>query len=102
MFYSYSLLFSFVGDSRMPFVFIYVYWCPTRLPYQMMLVSCRVVRVACGAGTVDLSGAHELIPSFYWDSCCPIFSFLCNVLLIVICTLSFGHCVVCSPAIYGF
>jgi len=24
----------------MLFVFINVYWCPTRLPYQMMFVSC--------------------------------------------------------------
>jgi hypothetical protein len=43
-------------------------------------------------------------PVFLWGSCCSIFSFLCNVLQIIVCTfvfLSFYHCIVCS-SIYVF
>ena len=39
-------------------------------------------------------------PRFLVGSCCLIFSFLCNVLLIIVCTLSlFGRCIVCSSSI---
>jgi hypothetical protein len=41
-------------------------------------------------------------PRFLVGSCCLIFSFLCNVLLIIVCNLSlFGRCIVCSSSIYG-
>ena len=36
-----------------------------------------------------------------WGSCCSIFSFMCNVIQIVVCPFSFGYCVVC-PLIYRF
>ena len=41
--------------------FIYVYWCPTRFPYQMVLVSFNndTTGVTCGAGTVYPFGVHE-------------------------------------------
>jgi hypothetical protein len=40
----------------MDFVFIYnAYWCPTRFPYQMILVSVT----NNGEGTVNTSGAPE-------------------------------------------
>ena len=42
------------------------------------------------------SGAPEFTPSILWCLCCSIFSFMCNVLQIVVCPFSFGHCVVCS------
>jgi len=34
-------------------------------------------------------------------SCFSVVSFLCNILKIIVCPLSFGHCVV-WPSIYGF
>ena len=37
-----------------------------------------------GAGTPDPSGALVFTPGFYWGSCCPKFSFLCNVLYIIV------------------
>ena len=43
--------------------------------------------------------------SEHLSTCCSIFSFLCNVLKIVLsfCPFSFGYCVVvCSPSIYHF
>jgi len=43
----------------MLFVFIYVYWYPTRFPYQMMLVlfSSNTTDVTRGTGTANPSGA---------------------------------------------
>jgi hypothetical protein len=38
-----------------------------------------------GAGTAYSSGAPEFIPASYWDSNFSIFSFLCIVLVIVVC-----------------
>jgi type III secretory pathway component EscS len=54
----------------MLYVFIYVHWCPTRFPYQMMFVSFNSNRtgVTCGAGTANPSGAPEFI-RFLWGSC---------------------------------
>ena len=45
----------------MLFAFIYVYWCPTQFPYQMMFVSSNrnTAGVTCGAGTTNPSGAQE-------------------------------------------
>ena len=40
--------------------------------------------------------AREFTLGLSWDSCCSIFRFLCCVLYIIVCTFSFGHCVVCS------
>jgi len=47
----------------MLFVFINVYWCPTRFPYQMMFVSFNynTTGISCGAGTANPSGAPEII-----------------------------------------
>jgi hypothetical protein len=46
--------------------------------------------------------AHEFTPGFKWGSCYSVISFQCNVLYIVVCTFSFGHCVVCPSLIYGY
>jgi hypothetical protein len=35
--------------------------------------------VTCGAGSSSLSGIPEFTTGFYWELCCSIFSFLCNV-----------------------
>jgi len=50
----------------MLFVFIFIYWCPTRSPYQMMLVSfnSNTTGVTCGAGTAHPSGAPEFTTGF--------------------------------------
>ena len=42
--------------------------------------------------------------SYLWGSCYSIFSFICMFcrLLFVLLYFFFGHCVVCSPSIYGF
>jgi hypothetical protein len=56
-----------------------------------------------GAGTAYHFRAPEFTLCFYWDSCCSIFSFLCSLLWIIVCTyLSFGHCIVLPSLIYGF
>ena len=44
-------------------------------------------------------GGPEFTPVFLWGSYCSIFSLLCSVLYIVVC--SFAHCVVCHSSIYG-
>jgi len=40
--------------------------------------------------TAYTSEAHEFITGALWCSCCSIFSFLCNVLHIIVCPYSFG------------
>ena len=56
-----------------------------------------------GSGTTHRSGVHGFIPDFYCGSCCTIFSFLCNVLKIIVgsFSFSFSHCVVCPSSMYG-
>ena len=56
----------------------------------------------CGVKTPYPSGASELIPGFYWGSCCPVYSVPCNVLQIVVCPVLFlfGHCVVCPSNLW--
>jgi len=48
----------------MLFVFIYIYWCPTSFPYQMMFVSynSNTTGVTGGAGTTYPPGTANLIP----------------------------------------
>ena len=50
----------------MSIVFIYVFWCPTRFLYQMMLVSCTssTMGATCGAETANPCGAHDFTPAF--------------------------------------
>ena len=85
----------------MLFVFICIYWYSTRFPYQLMFVLC-ISKTTGEAGTANPYGASEFIPGFNGSSCCSIFSFWCNVLLIVVCPFLFGHCVVVYPSSYGF
>ena len=87
----------------MLFVFIYAYWCSTRFPYQMMLVSfiINTMVVTYGAGTVGLSGAPAFTPGFVWGWCCSILRWFVDRCL-SFCLFSFGHCVVCPSSIYGF
>ena len=68
----------------MLFVFIYVYWCSTRFPCQMMFVSINnnMTVVTSGAGTNNTSGALD----FKWCSFCSVFSFPCSVLYIIVCS----------------
>ena len=70
------------------FVLIYVYWCPTRFLYQMMLVSFNgnTTGDTRGAGTANPSGSPVFVhPRFLWGSCWSIFSFLWSVFLIIVC-----------------
>jgi hypothetical protein len=46
---------------------------------------------------------NRFFKSFFWGgSCFPIFSFLFNVLYIVVCPFSFGHCIICPSSICVF
>ena len=47
-------------------VFSYVYWCPTRFPYQLMFMSLNsnMRGVTCGAGTANPFGELEFTPGF--------------------------------------
>ena len=46
------------------FPFIYAYWCPTRFPYQMMLMSFNSNTVVgnCSEGAAYPSGSHGFTP----------------------------------------
>ena len=64
--------------------------------------TCKICST-CAAGTVYLSGAPELSPSFCWGgSSCSILSFLWSVLQIIASPFSFGHWIVCPYSIYGY
>jgi len=53
-------------DILMFFVFIYVSWCQTRFPYNMMFVSynSNTTGVTCGTGTAYRSGVPQFTPGF--------------------------------------
>jgi len=50
----------------MLFVFIYVFWFPTLILYQMMFVSFNsfITGTTSGAGTIHTDGSHEFTPGF--------------------------------------
>ena len=79
-------------------VFIYVYWCSTRFPYQMMFVSfnSNTPGATSGTGTTYPSGAPELTPGFIWGVCVAQSVVFCVVLffrsLLSFCPFYFGHC----------
>ena len=84
----------------MVFTYIYVYWCPSRFPYQMMfvLVISNTAGVACRAGYPYLSS-----PQVFSGVCVArtlVFSEIFCILLFVLFT--FCHCTVCSSSIYDF
>ena len=79
------------------FVFIYVYWYPSRFPCVLKFVSFNINKtgVTSWSGTVIPSGAPEFNHGFHRSSCYSILSFLCSVLY-SFCPFSFGHSVVVS------
>jgi hypothetical protein len=48
-------------------VFIYVYWCPTPFPYQMMFIlfNSYTGSATSGTGSTDPSGTSEFTTGFY-------------------------------------
>lgn len=66
----------------MVIIFINVYWCPSRFPYQMILVSSNsnTMGVTIIAGTVCPSRAPEFIPVFLWGRVAKILFFTLSVL----------------------
>ena len=89
----------FVGGSVlfMSIVFIYVFWCATRLPNKMMFVSFNssTTGATCGAETANPCEAHEFSPVFSGVrvSRSSVFCIMfCRSLFVL---FLFGHCVVC-------
>ena len=76
--------------------FLTQYWCPTTFPYQIMLMSFNyhTTGVTSGARTANTSGALEFFLGFKRGLCWTIFSSLGNVVYIIVCSFSFGHCIV--------
>ena len=60
-------------------------------PFQYLMEPSNLFEHKLRAGTAYPSGAHGFIPCFQRSSCYQIFSFLCNVLQIVVCPFSFSH-----------
>ena len=89
----------FVGGSVlfMSIVFIYVFWCATRLPNKMMFVSfsSSTTGATCGAETANPCEAYEFSPAFSGVrvSRSSVFCIMfCRSLFVL---FLFGHCVVC-------
>ena len=74
------------------------------MTYHQVWNKINTTGVTSRAGTAYLFGAPEFTHGFWWGSSYLIFSFVCMFLhrCLSFCTFSFGHCVVCSPSIYGF
>ena len=89
------------------FVFIYLYWYPTRFPYQMMFVLFNSSKTGATnwAGTAYLPGAPELSPIFLGlvflnlQTFCVVFSrsLFCSCWL-----FPFVYCIGCSLKNFGF
>ena len=58
--------------------------------------------MTCGAGTAFLSVTPEFIPCFWWGLCCQIFSFLCSVLQIVVCSFVLWFWPLCCLSFFEF
>ena len=61
--------------------------------------------LTCGAGSAYPPGAPEIIPSFWWGSCCLFFSFLCCFMCTNVCIFVFfifSHDIVSLFSIYEF
>ena len=73
----------------MLFLFIYLYWCPTRFQCQMMFLSyyrkTRNVTSITKTSYTTPPGAPEFTTCSLQSSCCSIFSHLCSVLYITVC-----------------
>ena len=74
-----------------------------------IILYCYTIGATREAGTISPSRESEFNPTrstsgFQWCWYRSIFSFLCNVLQIIVCpfVLFFGHCIVCPSTIYGF
>ena len=77
----------------MLYIFIYVHQCPTRFQYQ---ITCTFVSFK--SNTIILAeNLSSFTPGFHWGSCCSIFSFLCNVLQMVVCLCLFLWPLCCLP-----
>ena len=72
-------------------IFIYRSSCMT---YHWICIKSNTMGVTCGAEPAYSAAESEFTPGFQLCSCCSIFSFLCNVLQIVVC-----HFVFCLFAI---
>jgi hypothetical protein len=55
-----------------------------------------------GEGTAYTSGAPVFTPGIQWGSCYSIFSFMCNVLLIVVCPLSLFIWALCCLSFFDW
>jgi hypothetical protein len=69
---------------------------------HLLVTPFNTMGFTCWARNAYPSGTHEYTSGFQSESCCLILSFLCNVLYIIVCTFSVGHCNECPPSIYGF
>ena len=71
--------------------------CELILITRRYISNLRQTVATSGGGTVQPSRAHKFTNGFQLGSCCSIFSFMCSVLEIVVCSFVFffGHCIVC-------
>ena len=85
----------------MLFVFIYVYWCPTRFPYQMMfvLLNSNSTGANSGAGTAYTFPKHPTSTP-YFSEVHVAWSLIFSAVMVDYCS-SFCHCIIC-PSIYNF
>jgi len=61
-----------------------------------------VTENTCGLGTANPYGTHEFNSGVQWSSCCSIFSFLCSVLKIIVCSFVHFHFVILvTPLVFS-
>ena len=91
----------FIHVTFFVFVFIYVYWCPTRFPYQMMfvLLNSNSTGANSGAGTAYTFPKHPTSTP-YSSEVRVAWSLIFSAVMVDYCS-SFCHCIIC-PSIYNF
>ena len=72
--------------------------------YHWVCIKSNTMGVTCGAGPSYLVAEPEFTPGFQLCSCCLIFSFLCNVLQIVVCLFAivFSVLIFTASEIFSF
>ena len=87
--------------ATIPFPFINVTYRFHRICYHIS----NTTGTTCWAGSAYPSGTPEITPSFWWGSCCLLFSFLCCDMCNIVCLFVlfiFSHSVVSLFSIYEF
>lgn len=90
-----------IGSSFIYVIYL-LFWSPRRFPYHIMFTpfNSNTTTTTSRAGTTYHNKVHQFTPAVLWGSCFSLFCFLCRVMYIIVCPLSFFFSLHC-PSIYS-